>query len=206
VLRLQLSAVLVVVACVWLGCVQIKVIPFVEASAAAPADPREERCRAGASPAASQDCFEAGNAYDRGADGHALRQDKAIELYAMGCKARSGDPSCGALKNEIISLQLTVSRRGEALALLEVACRDGSLDLCNDLASAYRDAVGTPPQPKKALTLFERTCHGQEAAGDVLSAGCRGLATLLRSGAPGVEKDEKRAVAAEARANELQSR
>jgi uncharacterized protein len=204
--RLLLSTVSVVVTCAWLGCVQIKVTPFVPPSAAPPVDPREERCRAGTSPAASQDCFEAGNAYDRGADGHALRQDKAIELYALGCKARSGDPSCGALKNEIISLQLTVSRRGEALALLEAACRDGSLDLCNDLAVAYRDAVGTPPQPKKALALFERTCHAREASRDVLRAGCRDLAALLRSGVPGVEKDENRALAAEVRANELESR
>jgi TPR repeat protein len=169
------------------------------------------RCRAGASSPASQDCFSAGNAYDRGADGHALRQDKAIELYMMGCKGRPLDLSCGALKNEVVSLQLTVARRGEALALLETACAGGSLDLCNDLASAYRDAVGTPPQPSKALTLFARTCDSSDggATASILDAqitACRGVATILRSGAAGVEKDEARALRAEIRAKELQQR
>ena len=190
-----------------MGCARSETRSVDAPSQVAP-DPRELRCRARASVVASRDCFEAGNAYDRGANGRPLRQDKAIELYAIGCKARAEDPSCGALKNEIVSLQLTMARRGEALALLETACRDGNLDLCNDLATAYQEGVGTSPRPSRALELFERTCHADEAGSspstlEVLMIGCNGIVALLRSGTPGIEKDETRAASAETRAREL---
>jgi TPR repeat protein len=160
---------------------------------------------------ALRDCYEAGNAYDRGADGHPLSQDRAIQLYAMGCKTSPTDPSCGALKNEVVSLQLSVARRGDALTVLEAACAAGSLDLCNDLATAYRDAVGTPAQPARALTLFEATCHAPDAGAtpevlEVLASACRAVAGLLRSGTAGVPADEARAESAETRAKALAHR
>jgi hypothetical protein len=159
----------------------------------------------------ARDCYEAGNAYDRGADGHPLSQDRAIQLYAMGCKVSPTDPSCAALKNEVISLQLSVSRRRDALAILEAACAVGSLDLCNDLATAYRDAVGTPAQSAKALALFEATCHAPDAGAtlevlEVLASACRAVAGLLRSGTAGIPTDEARAESAETRAKALAHR
>jgi TPR repeat protein len=173
---------------------------------APPLDPREVRCRAGTAAPASTDCFLAGNAYDRGSEGHPPEREKAIELYAIGCKAHAGDPSCGALKNEIVSLQLTVSTRGEALALLESACGAGNLDLCNDLATAYREGIGVTPEPVRALTLFDRTCaaatdRAPTTTLEVSISGCRGVASLLRSG--GVPPDEPRANRAESRAKDL---
>jgi len=184
-----------------LGCTRAPETPAA-ATVTGAEDPREARCRAGSF--LPHDCFDAGNAYDRGADGHVASQDRAIELYAIGCKARPDDPSCGALKNEIVSLQLTVSRRGEALRLLGTACREGNLDLCNDLASAYRDGIGVSPQPLKAAELFERTCLGPDSGAgavalDAMSAACRGLVLLL-------DKDDVRAVRAAARGKELAPR
>ena len=179
---------------------------------ASPADPREARCRAGTATVASNDCFLAGSAYDRGTAELPSQQGRAIELFALGCKEAPRDPrnpSCLALKNEVVSLQLVVSRRGEALALLDSACSAGSLDLCNDLATAYAEGIGTTPRPAKAAVLYERTCGGAAAPGGVPSVvstdleasitGCAGLASLVRAGAAGVERDLARAAAAEAR-------
>jgi hypothetical protein len=146
------------------------------------------------------DCFAAGNAYDRGSDGHPPSRDTAIELFAIGCKAHVDDPSCVALKNEIISLQLTAARRAEALVLLQAACGAGNFDLCNDLATTYVDGMGTPPEPLKALSLFDHSCAAAPDA-EVSINGCRGVVALMRSGS--VEPTDPRAVRADERLKEL---
>ncbi len=171
-------------------------------------DPHETRCRAGAPLQRSHDCFAAGSAYDRGAHGHPLRQDLAIELFTLGCRASPDDPSCGALKNEIVSLELAETRRGEALLLLEAMCDAGVKDLCNDLARARLEGIGAPAEPARAVELYERTCRvdgrGSGRANlDAIMVACQEVAGLLRSGVAGVPKDELRAVAADMRASEL---
>jgi len=188
------------------GCMDATPAPAVPAPMV---DPRETRCRA-ASNKDGSDCFLAANDFDRGAAGHPVDRPRAVELYALGCKVGPEEPSCGALKNEIVSLQLVVATRGQALALLEAACNGGNLDLCNDLATAYRDGVGTAPEPVKALALFARTCaaapdgHATPASLEVSMVGCRAVVALLGSGA--VPADEPRAAQADARMKDLKRR
>ena len=177
----------------------------------AASEPEEARCRAGHP--APGDCFAAGSAYDRGTHGHPLRQDTAITLFTLGCRANVDDPSCAALKNEIVSLQLSAPRRGEALALLQSMCDAGVTDLCNDLASALIDGVGTRAQPDKGLELYERTCAieaGPSSRANLAAvvAACEEVAELLRGGRTAVATEEARgrALAAEARAVELSRR
>jgi hypothetical protein len=174
----------------------------------APFDRSELRCRVGAPFPVTNDCFTAGNDYDRGAHGHPLRQDTAIELFVLGCRASADDQSCGALRNEIVSLQLSTPRRTEALALLESMCQAGVRDLCNDLAVAYHDGLGVAPQPAKALELYDRTCitdpRGTGRANALATiAACEEVAAMFRTGVPGVAKDELRAIAADMRVSEL---
>lgn len=174
--------------------------PNMPSASASPAatDPREVRCRAGN--AGPNDCFAAANAYDRGSEGHPPRRNLAIELFALGCKAHADDPSCVALKNEIVSLQLTAPHRKEALVLLQAACAAGNADLCNDLATSYVDGIGTPPEPLKALDLFDHTC-ALAADEEVSMTGCRGVVALVRSGV--VEPTDSRAARADERLKAL---
>jgi hypothetical protein len=168
-------------------------------------DAAEARCRSG-DVSVAKECFVAGSAYDRGSAGRPLRADVAVELFMIGCSADAEDPSCGALRNEVVSLALAPSTRPRARAVLETMCERHREALCNDLAGAYGDGSLGPKSLANAFALYDRTCHlDLESVGaaslDAMAEACGDVAEILRSGAVVLPtgEAERRAVEAEAR-------